>query len=211
MSSCWFPPERADGEVPPGAPDVVLAHDPLGVGAGRPAVDARAPRRRRARLVTEDPVLPQRGVEQHALPAPVLGDEADAGLAPGACPPVRDVLGRPGDRARRERPEPHIASTSSACRCPRRRRCRRPRRPRTVRLTSSTSGGRPGSAREAADAQHGGRARSRCGSRARAAPMPTIISASGLASSSRPRADRGAARMTVIESATRGPRRACAR
>ena len=40
--------------------------------------------RRRAGLVAEDPVLPQRRLEQHALPVPVLGDEADAGLAAGA-------------------------------------------------------------------------------------------------------------------------------
>ena len=54
----------------------------------------RSAHRRRPGLVAEDPVLPERGVEQQAVPVPVLGDVADAGLAPLARVPAGDVLRR---------------------------------------------------------------------------------------------------------------------
>src|SRR4051794_43261 len=91
--------ERYGQGVRAGRPDVVLPHDPLGVGAGRAPVDERAPYRRGAGLVTQDAVLPQRRVEQHALTVPVLRDEADPALATGAGAPVGDVLAAQGDAA----------------------------------------------------------------------------------------------------------------
>ena len=98
--------------------------------------------RRRAGLVAEDPVLPERRVQQHALPVPVLGDEADAGLAAGAGAPGGDVRRRPAGRApaaggRR----PMIASTSSAWPLPSTPAMPTTSPSRTVEVdTSSTSG-----------------------------------------------------------------------
>ena len=80
MSFCWLPPDSGAGEdVDARGAHVVLLDDPLGVGAGAGPVDPRTRVTFGALgLVAEDPVLPQRRVEQQAVPVPVLGDVADA-------------------------------------------------------------------------------------------------------------------------------------
>ena len=73
--------QRPGGHVDARRADVVLLDDALGVLAGTGPVDPRALGARRPRLVAEDAVLPERRVEQQAVPVAVLGDVADAGLA----------------------------------------------------------------------------------------------------------------------------------
>jgi hypothetical protein len=64
--------------------------------------------------VAEDAVLPQRRVEQQAVPVPVLGDVADAGLARVARRQCGDVVAAEVIRARTSAWRmPMMASTSS--------------------------------------------------------------------------------------------------
>ena len=65
----------------PGVRTSYSRDDALGVGAGAVAVDAEPLAFGGCGLVAEDAVLPQRRLEQQALPVAVLGDVADAGLA----------------------------------------------------------------------------------------------------------------------------------
>ena len=110
ISFCWLPPDSARAlRVDAGVRTSYSLDDPLGVGL-------RAPRRSISRplhvgrpgLVAEDAVLPERGVEQQAVAVPVLGDEADAGLAAlaGCGQPVMSMS-----------PSVIVARTS-ACACP---------------------------------------------------------------------------------------------
>ena len=98
MSFCWLPPERARAVVSmPGVRTSYSSTIRSGVlaGAGRgrcsgPCTDGAS------RLVAEDAVLPQRRVQQQAVPVPVLGDVADAGLAALAGVPARSCPCRRG-------------------------------------------------------------------------------------------------------------------
>ena len=90
ISFCWLPPDSARACVSmPGVRTSYSLDDPLGVLAGAAAVDEDALGAGRPGLEAEDAVLPERRVEQQAVAVPVLGDVADAGLAPLAGVPVR--------------------------------------------------------------------------------------------------------------------------
>ena len=84
----------------PGVRTSYSLDDPLGVGAGAAAVDPR-PAGVAARSVwwPRIAVLPQRRVEQQALPVAVLGDVADAALAPLRVDQRGDVAAAERDRA----------------------------------------------------------------------------------------------------------------
>ena len=118
MSFCWLPPDSARAWVSmPGVRTSYSLDDALGVLAGAGAVDRRpVGARRRPGLVAEDPVLPQRRVEQQPVPVPVLGDVADAGLAAArGCPSAVMSLAAERDPRRTSRLRmPMIVSTSSA-------------------------------------------------------------------------------------------------
>ena len=102
MSFCWLPPDSARAWCRcPGVRTSYSLDDALGVLAGAARGRSRSPwTLRRPGLVAEDPVLPQRRVEQQAVAVPVLGDVADAGLAALAGVPAGDVLAAEADRAR---------------------------------------------------------------------------------------------------------------
>ena len=96
------PGQRRCGDVDTGGADVVLRDDALGVALRCPHVDEGAAGVGRFGLVTEDPVLPQRRLQQQTLAVSILGDVADAGHAPPAGRPGRDVVVAQCDRARGE-------------------------------------------------------------------------------------------------------------
>ena len=84
MSFCWLPPDRADGDARrcPGCGRRTRATI-RSVSARAPPRSIQRPRDvRRPGLVAEDPVLPERRLQQQTLAVPVLGDVADPGLAP---------------------------------------------------------------------------------------------------------------------------------
>ena len=99
--------QRARQGVDARRADVVLPDDPLGVGARARAIDPRAAHGGLAGLEAEDPVLPERRVEQEGVPLPVGGDPSDACLAPLARIPLRHVLALQADRARGRGLNPH--------------------------------------------------------------------------------------------------------
>ena len=97
----------------PGVRTSYSRDDPLGVARAAPARSIQRRCSMGARLVAEDAVLPQRRLEQQAVPVTVLGDVADAGLAArGGCSGVMSAS--PQDDRARVGAMPMIASTSSA-------------------------------------------------------------------------------------------------
>lgn len=72
--------ERGRGDLDAGGADVVLAHDPLGVRAGRLEVEERALAVGPLGDMTEDAVLPERGLKQQSVPVAVLRDDGHAVL-----------------------------------------------------------------------------------------------------------------------------------
>ncbi len=100
----------------PGVRTSYCVDDPLGVRRGRRPRSIHGPLTLGAcGLVAEDPVLPERRLEQQPVPVPVLGDVADARLAPRAGRPGGDVGAAEADPCRPRAPRmPMIASTSSA-------------------------------------------------------------------------------------------------
>ena len=116
MSFCWLPPDSEAART--SMPGVRTSYSSTirWVSLRAPARSIQTPVDvRRLGLVAEDPVLPQRRLEQQAVPVPVLRDVADAGLAPAPGRPVgrgrcRRALIRPDSSGRM----PMMASTSSA-------------------------------------------------------------------------------------------------
>ena len=94
--------QRGRGHVDAGRADVVLRRRCARCPCARPSRSIHGPLTFGAcGLVAEDAVLPQRRLEQQALPVPVLGDVADAGLAAAPGVPGGDVLAAEVDGAGR--------------------------------------------------------------------------------------------------------------
>lgn len=99
--------ERGRGDLDAGGAHVVLAHDPLGVGAGRPEVEEGALAVGALGDVAEDPVLPERGLQQQSVPVPVLGDDGHPVLAALARRRAGDVRAVQREGARVEGAHAH--------------------------------------------------------------------------------------------------------
>lgn len=95
------------GHLDAGGADVVLAHDPLGVAAGRGRVEEAALAVGALGDVAQDAVLPERGLQQQAVPVPVLRDVADAALAAPARRELGDLVAVQADPARVGRQDAH--------------------------------------------------------------------------------------------------------
>lgn len=99
--------ERGRGDLDAGGAHVVLAHDPLGVGAGRLEVEEDALAVGALGDVAEDAVLPERGLQQQSVPVAVLGDDGHPVLAALARRRAGDVRTVQREGARVEGPHAH--------------------------------------------------------------------------------------------------------
>lgn len=91
--------ERGGGDPDAGRADVVLAHDALGVGARGLEVEEGALAVGPLGDVTQHAVLPERRVQEKAVPVPVLGDDGHAVLAALARGRTGDVRAVERERA----------------------------------------------------------------------------------------------------------------
>ena len=129
ISFCWLPPDSAEAATSiAGRAHVVLVDDPLGVAPWRPCGRSSGPRAFGAlRLVAEHPVLPQRRLEQEAVPAggPRGCSRCRPRGARGCASAVMSLAAEQRSRPARAGADAHDAPRPARPgRCPRRRRCR---------------------------------------------------------------------------------------
>ena len=181
---CWLPPES----VPPSLSRLpALTCRRPAQAPGRAVLRGGAEQARAGEPVADDEgeVAGDRHVDDQALLAAVLGDEAHARLDRGARVPLRQRLAEQRDRCRRRRGRRRTRRGAPRC-APRRRgrrsRRSRPRAPRTTRRRRRRrgSGGRPAAAPRRACRPSSGRAARRrgrpSGSRSRRASRPRSAS-----------------------------------